>query len=108
MEQAKGFLEALFDFSFTSFITSRIVKLLYGLSIGWAALLALWLIVGGFNVSSGAGVFTLLILAPLVFLLVVAYARVMLELVIVIFRIAEHVAQIAQQRQGGSTAGTQP
>jgi len=41
MESAKGFFEALFDFSFTSFVTSKLVKLLYALAIVAAALGAL-------------------------------------------------------------------
>jgi len=105
MGQAKGFFESLFDFSFTSFITSKIIKMLYGLSIAGAALLALVLITAGFNVSAGTGLFTLIFLAPLVFLLGVIYSRVILELVIVLFRISEHAAEIARQTQGPSNPG---
>jgi hypothetical protein len=99
MEQAKGFLESLFDFSFTAFITSKIIKFLYGLSIAGAGLGSVFLIVGGFGVSAGVGILMLLIGAPLLFLLGVIYARVLLEIIIVIFRIAENIAVIAQQRQ---------
>lgn len=102
MGQAKGFVESLFDFSFTFFVTSKIIKMLYGLSIAGAALLALVLITAGFNVSAGTGLFTLIFLAPLVFFLGVIYSRVILELVIVLFRISEHAAEIARQTRGPS------
>jgi hypothetical protein len=92
-----SFFNSLFDFSFTDFITSKIVKLLYGLSIVASGLIALFLIIVGFNISTGFGVVMLLIVAPLVFILSVIYARVLLEIIIVIFRIAENAAEIAQQ-----------
>jgi hypothetical protein len=102
MEQAKGFFESLFDFSFTAFITSKIIKFLYGLSIAGAALVSLFIIVLGFNISTTTGVLALIIGAPLFFLLCVIYARVLLEIVIVIFRISEHAAEIAQKGRIGT------
>ena len=88
---AKGFLSALFDFSFTSFITTKIIKLLYVISMAVAAVAAFALIAAGFNVNNMAG-FGALLLAPIAFLLVVAYSRVGLELVMVFFRIEENTA----------------
>ncbi len=95
MDQAKGFLESLFDFSFTTFVTSKLIKVLYVLSIVCAALGWLFLIIIGFTVSTALGVLMLLIGGPLLFLLSVIYARVLLEIMIVIFRISEHTAEIA-------------
>jgi hypothetical protein len=97
MDQTKGFVESLFDLSFTAFITSKIIKLLYVLSIAGAALVSLFLIIFGFTVSTTGGVVMLLIGAPLLFLLSTIYARVLLEIIIVIFRISEHAAEIAEQ-----------
>ncbi len=93
--EREGFFQALFDFSFTSFITSKLIKILYGLAILGAILGALMLIMSGFSQSTGVGLFMLFIGAPLFFLFWVIYARVLLELIIVIFRIAEHAAEIA-------------
>ncbi len=84
------FLHPLFDFSFNQFITSKVVKFLYGLSILAAALMAILFVVIGFNISIGFGVFALLIGAPLIFLLTLIYSRVVLETIIAIFRIAEN------------------
>lgn len=97
MEQTKSFVESLFDFSFTVFVTSKIIKLLYILSIVGAAIASLFLITLGFTVSTVIGVLMLLIGAPLVFLLCVTYARVFLEIMIVIFRISEHTAQVVEK-----------
>jgi len=91
----KGFLGALFDFSFSSFVTTRIVKLLFLLAVLTAAFGALGIVVQGFGQGFFAGLLSLLILAPLAFLLVTLWARVSLELVLVIFRIAEHAGVTA-------------
>ena len=85
----------MFDFSFTEFITTKLIKFLYGLGMLLGALMALGLIITGFTQSAIVGIL-FLILSPLVFLLYVIGARVWLEIVIVIFRIAEHTADIAK------------
>ncbi len=97
MEQPKGFFQALFDFSFTTFITSKLIKFLYGLLIAVHGLTSLFLIARAFNVSGGSGVFVLFIAAPLYFLVSVMFSRVLLEIIIVIFRISENIAEIAGQ-----------
>jgi hypothetical protein len=90
-----SFVESLMDFSFTSFVTSKIIKLLYGLSILGAGLTAVIMIVCAFAMSALAGIFTLVIVAPLAFAIIVIYSRVLLEIIIVVFRISEHAAEIA-------------
>jgi len=92
-----GFLRALFDFSFNEFVTSKVTKFLYLLSILYAGLFAFLCVVIGFNVSKGFGVFILIIGGPLMFLLIVIYSRVLLEMVIVILRIAHHTAEIVKK-----------
>jgi hypothetical protein len=88
------FLRTLFDFSFSQFVGLKIVKFLYGLSILFAALLALSFIVAGFNTSTWLGILAFLIGAPLTFLLTVISGRVLLEMVLVIFRMADRMENI--------------
>lgn len=92
--EAQGLLAALFDFSFSEFITPKIIKWLYAAGIVIAAVGALFFIAVGFHRSAGAGLF-FLILSPAVFLLYVLGARIYLELIMVMFNIAGHVAAIA-------------
>ena len=87
-----GFLQTLFDFSFNHFFTPKIIKLLYGLSIFSAGLIAVLFIIFGFSASPGFGIFALLIGAPLIFLLTVVCSRIYLELMVAIFRIADTLA----------------
>jgi hypothetical protein len=95
----KGFFASLFDFSFTKFITTKIIKLLYGLgvvvSILGAGVAILLPVFKGY--SSEGGKILALILFPLLALLGIIIIRVWLEIIIVMFRIAEHTGEIAMQ-----------
>ncbi|HMK77751.1 MAG TPA: DUF4282 domain-containing protein [Thermodesulfobacteriota bacterium] len=88
------FLRTFLDFSFSQFVGPKIVKFLYGLSIFFAVLLALSFIVAGFSRSTFLGILALLIFAPLTFLLTVMSSRVLLEMVLVIFRMADRMENI--------------
>lgn len=96
-EQASGFLTALFDFSFSRFITVKLIPVLYGLALIVASLGVLAMVGAGFTRGFMSGLFTL-ILAPLFFLFCAMYIRVILEVMIVLFRIAENVADIADRK----------
>ena len=95
MAQPKGFFSRLFDFSFTEFITTELIKLLYGLAMVFAGLGALVFIGMGFTAHPIVGVL-FLIVSPLVFVIYVIFARVYLELIIVAFRIAENTKETAE------------
>jgi hypothetical protein len=88
------FLRILFDFSFSQLIAPKVVKFLYGLSILFALLLALSFIVAGFNASTLLGSLALLTIAPLTFLLTAISSRILLEMVLVIFRMAGLIENI--------------
>jgi hypothetical protein len=96
-QEAAGFVSSLFDFSFNNFITTKIIKVLYVISIVLAGLGALAVVGAGFSAGALAGIFSLLIVAPLLFIFYVIYARVIMEVLIVIFRSSEYLAEIAKQ-----------
>src|SRR4051794_2199229 len=105
----KGFFASLFDISFTSFITTKIIKVLYVLALVVIGLVALVFVIGAFRVNAGLGVVTLFIFAPLASLFYVIYARVGLELIIQIFRITELLRDQNQlQRTAFAGAGWLP
>jgi len=93
---AKGFFEVLFDFSFSEFVTVRIIKILYILGIIGSGIWGLVILGGAFSQGLGGAVLGL-ILAPIVFCLGVLGARVYLEIVIVMFRIAENTSILVAQ-----------
>ena len=99
----KGFFGALFDFSFSEFVTSKIIKVLYILAIIGAGITAVFTLIGGIA-QGGSDAFAAILLAPVLFLFFVIYARIVLELVIVVFRIGEHVRDIAHRLEPPSAS----
>jgi hypothetical protein len=97
MDETKGFFASLFDFTFTDFVTTKIIRLLYILWIIASGIGALVAIVAAFAAHAALGLLTLIILAPLGFIISIIYGRVCLEIIIVIFRIAEHTGEIAKR-----------
>jgi len=97
----KGFFGALFDFTFSEFITTKIIKILYGIALVIAGIGTLGMIVSAFSGgpfsrgSVGLGILVL-ILSPIIFLVYAILSRVWLEFIIVIFRIAENTGEIAK------------
>jgi len=97
MLKKANFLQAIFDFSFNKFVTSKITKFLYALSILGAALLAFLCIAVGFSVSKVLGIFMLVIGTPLIFLLTAIYSRVLLQMFVLVSRIASDMAKIVKR-----------
>ena len=87
-------LEALFDFSFNEFLTAKLVRFLYILSVILIAIAYLATIVTAFTQSFGQGLLTLIV-GAIVALLTLAYVRVLLELIMVLFRIYENTRIMA-------------
>jgi len=90
MDQDKGFLGTLYDFSFSRFVTPKVLKLLYTLGLLIALFGAIRFIGAGFDRGVMSGLISLLV-SPALFLLYSLLARVAVELVMVLFRIAEGV-----------------
>lgn len=98
-EQRPGFLKTLFDFSFTEFLTTRIIKVLYPLGLVIGALLVIILFFGFFRiVESTLEKILYLIIAPIIcFIIFFIYAislRLSWEFVIALFRVVEHTGGI--------------
>jgi hypothetical protein len=95
----KGFFGGLFDLSFTEFVTIRVIKVIFVLTIIIAGLFAAAVLIGGFSGGVGRGLFGL-VLAPIAFLLNVLFARIWLEVIIVLFRIAENTGKLVEFNEG--------
>ena len=94
----KSIIGMLFDLSFTEFVTTRVIKILFMIGIVFAAIGVLALIIGGFNAGIGKGML-FLILSPIVFFLYVLLARIWCEIIIVMFRIAENTGKLVEQNK---------
>jgi hypothetical protein len=113
---AKGFFQSLLDVSFTHFVTTKIIKVLYVLAMVVILLAGLMYLIAGLT-TGGVIALVSIVLVPIVTLISVVYARVILEFVVVVFRISEHTAVMAQAAAGnvadtptwtGTTADADP
>lgn len=91
-----GFLGALLDLSFSEFVTTKLLKWFYIIAVGAAGLAALgWLLK---SLDDGfTSIVVALVVSPLGFVLAATMARVMVELIIVMFRIAENTGLTAEE-----------
>ena len=92
--ETKGFISSLFDLSFASFVTPKIIRVLFVLSLIGIGLWSLLILIAAFNASTGAGVIALIFL-PVIFLVGAIFVRVYMETLIVMFKIAENTAATA-------------
>jgi hypothetical protein len=92
----KGFFATLFDFSFTSFVTLKFLRVIYAIAvvaIGLATLV--WM--GIIGSQGGILVLVALVLGPLAGLLYLISVRVGFEVIAVLFRIGENTSVLAGQ-----------
>jgi hypothetical protein len=90
MNASKGFLGALFDFSFTHFVTPMIVKFVYVLAVVALGLTWLFFLIAAFAESAGIGV-VVLILGPIGMLIYLAFIRMTLEFYLAVTRMSEDI-----------------
>jgi Domain of unknown function (DUF4282) len=94
---AKGFVASLFDFDFTSFVTPKIIKILYILIVVVTGLGGITWTLIDFRISVAFGLITLVVIAPLIFFVTIALYRVILEFFAVVFRLAEDIHVIRER-----------
>jgi hypothetical protein len=93
----RGFVGALFDFGFTSFVTPKVIRVLYMLiAVGTVAAALVFTIIV-FRASMPFGILTLVLGDPLFILIVLAIYRVLLEFFVVTFRAAEDIRAMRER-----------
>ncbi len=96
----RGFIGSLFDFSFTSMVTPKIIKALYGLFTAWSVVWALIFLGISIHFRQSWGTpfifITLIIIDPIFILLTLGVYRVVLESFMVVFRIYEETRKIRE------------
>lgn len=87
-----GFISALFDFTFTRFVTPMLVRFVYLLAT--VALVATWLalLVLGFSQGALSGLFVLII-GPIFVIIYLAIVRMTLEFYLSVVRMSEDIHQ---------------
>jgi Domain of unknown function (DUF4282) len=99
MTEQRGLFAELFDFSFRSFITVRLIKILYIVTVVIFGLIALGILITAFAVMNFSGTtgFLYLVSSPLVFLFGVVQSRVFLEVALILFRIESNTAALVNK-----------
>ena len=97
---AKDFLSALYDLSFHAFITPKIIQIVYVLALVGVAIGSLAYLGSAFvpeysffgppQEPSFGGILVHVILTPIIFVLGSIAARIYLEFIVAVFRIAEN------------------
>jgi len=93
--EEKGLIGTIFDFSFDKFVTTKVIKFLLGLAMIANAIFTIAVIVSVWQGSTLLGILAL-ILSPVIYVLLMLVSRIYLELIIVAFRIVEHVGGIEE------------
>ncbi|HET9058601.1 MAG TPA: DUF4282 domain-containing protein [Acidimicrobiales bacterium] len=104
-----GFLRSLYDFSFTNYIATKIIKTLYVIITVVFSLVAVVALIGAIA-RGGVSIILGIIFVPIFYIIYLAMARVSLEVIAVVFRIAEYARDIrdGMQPQGAVPQGWSP
>jgi len=94
----REFFRELFDFQFTTFLTTRMLPGVYGFGIVLAALFTGYVVVLRFRDSTVEGL-AWLAMGPLMFIGLVTALRITLEFVLAVFRVAWYVEQVASHTE---------
>ena len=88
---SSGFLTALFDFTFDTFVTPKIVKFVYVLAVIWAVVAYVIVVITSFFQYGLTSGLVALVFGPLVALIWIAVVRIGLEFGISVVRMSEDV-----------------
>ncbi|MHB1457929.1 MAG: DUF4282 domain-containing protein [Armatimonadota bacterium] len=90
----KEFFVSLFDFSFKEFLTDKVIKILYVFAAIYIAINCVIILVASFKLGAGQAFLTFFYVI-LRFVILMMLARAFLEIVIMLFRIAENTEVLA-------------
>lgn len=105
MSGRKGFLGALFDFSFKSFVFPKLVSFIYFVLFMLLTLATLSAVVGaflGYGKEYDVSPWIVLVAAPFVYFIYLVVLRMGMETAVVLFRIYENTGRIADREASGS------
>ncbi len=86
--EMRAVMDLVLDFSFQHFVTPRLIRVLYALSLLAAVLATATWMLSGFGNGILHGLFTF-VTGPVAFFIYILCARVVMEVILAIFQIAE-------------------
>ena len=98
----KGFFGALFDLSFSEFVTIRFIRILYIIFLFLIAIGFIFGLIGGFvsmfSDSFWSGLWKIIV-APIGTVISLVLTRIWLEILVVVFRIAENTTDLVELKK---------
>lgn len=102
-------MKELFDFDFNSFITPKIVKIVYILIMIGLGIAYLAMVIATFAARQASlALLIMFVLGPLAVLIYLALARMGLESLIASIRTAQNTGELVRLANGGAQGGQQP
>ncbi len=95
--EAKGFIRSLYDFSFSSFVTLRVIRVLYVLITILYSLAAVFVFVGALIAHKPVDIAVAIIVVPIGYLIYLTLARIAMEILMVLFNIGKDVRSIRER-----------
>lgn len=86
-----GFFKALFDFSFSHFVTPKVVKFIYILATVMIALTWFFLLIAAASNGGGLSILIVLLLGPIAAILYLTFIRMTLEFYLATVRMSEDI-----------------
>ncbi|MBK8253433.1 MAG: DUF4282 domain-containing protein [Polyangiaceae bacterium] len=109
-QKMPAFVSGLFDFTFTNFVTTKVIKVLYGIWLLGVVGIILFGFYGAINTMFLAYYtrplegLLMLILTPVIAALYLILGRVYMEVLIVLFRIAENLTELNKKTKDQNAA----
>ncbi len=102
---AKSFVRSLYDFGFTSLIATRVIKFVYAALVILYSVVSVFLLLAALATGKPADIVFGIIFVPVFYFLYVIWLRILMELIVVFFKLGEDVHSI-RYGAGSSTAGS--
>lgn len=103
----KGFFKSLYDFGFTSFVATRILKILYVILVVLVSIAAfiygIAMVVASIANGKPALAILSIILVPVFYIIYLAFLRISFEIIMVVFRMAADLRSIATKENSGDS-----
>lgn len=110
-QKMPGFVAGLFDFSFTNFVTTKVIKVLYGIWLLGVAGIVLFGFYAAIDTmflrryTQPVEGLIMLVVTPIAAALYLILGRVYMEVLIVLFKIAENLTELNRKTKDESAPG---
>jgi len=90
----KGFVKSLYDFRLDSYVTPKVLRVLYAVVVVLLSLGAVLFIIAELGSGDSSGAIAALIFVPIAYFLYLVFTRIYFELIAAFFRMADDVRAI--------------